>query len=254
MKTLTLAEFETLVARQDWRREQAIEIVDGSDRYVEEYDADSDSLSRIVVPHAWGYGLKTSVLDGITISHTETFQFDRYQPETFSAGSEGLDDVWAFDGLVVLDEHGDPVDTGALACHLSREFSAIDYSELQIAEATDLDVDEDSGMETFLLTIDNAPDLRFTGERIAAASTSESNASPNYSGQTGRWTELALYRTKGGKFVCHQVGRTLWQGERDRYSGQVCETEEEVKAFFGHRWLAKELYEEAGISTAVEVE
>lgn len=38
------------------------------------------------------------------------------------------------------------------------------------------------------------------------------------------------------------------------FSGKVCETLAEVKEFFGHRWLAKELYAEAGIDDAVEVE
>jgi hypothetical protein len=110
-------------------------------------------------------------------------------------------------------------------------------------------------METFTLEIDNAPNIRFTGEMVASAVSSDNQAmGSSYSGQTGRWTDLALYKTKGGKFVCHQVGRTRWQGERDRFSGKVCETLEEVKEFFGHRWLAKELYSEAGIDGTVEVE
>ncbi len=41
---------------------------------------------------------------------------------------------------------------------------------------------------------------------------------------------------------------------RDRYSGKVCETFEEVIEFFGHGWLAKELYTRASIDDVVEVE
>lgn len=51
----------------------------------------------------------------------------------------------------------------------------------------------------------------------------------------------------GGKYVCHQIGYSSWVNERTRYSGRVCETVEEVIEFFGHRWLAKDLYEEAKI-------
>jgi hypothetical protein len=110
-------------------------------------------------------------------------------------------------------------------------------------------------METFTLEIDNAPSVRFTGELVASAASSDNQAiGSGYSGQTGRWTELALYKTKGGKIICHQVGRTRWQGDRDRFSAKVCETLAEVKEFFGHRWLAKELYAEASIDDAVEVE
>lgn len=110
-------------------------------------------------------------------------------------------------------------------------------------------------METLTLAVDNAPNIRFTGELVGSAASSDNQAvGRSYSGQTGRWTELSLYKTKGGKFICHQVGRTCWQGEHDRFSGKVCETLAEVKEFFGHRWLAKELYAEASIDDAVEVD
>lgn len=100
-------------------------------------------------------------------------------------------------------------------------------------------------MKTFTLEIDNAPSIRFTGELVASVENDN---------KSGRWTELALYKTKGGTFVCHQAGCSLWQGERDRFSGIVCDTLEEVKEFFGHRWLAKKLYAEAGIDDTIEVE
>lgn len=110
-------------------------------------------------------------------------------------------------------------------------------------------------METFVLRIDNEPNIRFTGELLAKSSSSDNNAAgSSYSGSTGRWTELALYKTKGGKYICHQIGYTRWQGERDIYSGEVCETLDEVKEFFGYRWLAKELYESAGIDDAIDVD
>jgi len=108
--------------------------------------------------------------------------------------------------------------------------------------------------ETFTLEIDNAPSIRFTGELIARVSSCDNQASSNYSGQTGRWTELALYETRGGKFVCHQIGRTRWQGESDRFSGKVCETPDEITEFFSYRWLAKELYAKAGIDDSLEVD
>ncbi|PCS21262.1 hypothetical protein BTN49_3150 [Candidatus Enterovibrio escicola] len=41
---------------------------------------------------------------------------------------------------------------------------------------------------------------------------------------------------QSGKFICHQVGRTRRQDERDRFSGKVCETLEEVKEFFFVIW------------------
>lgn len=103
-------------------------------------------------------------------------------------------------------------------------------------------------MEAFDIQRDGKTDLKFTGEQVASAS---SKAVYN---DGGRWTVLKLYKTKGGKYVCQSIGRTCWEGETDRYSGEVCNTEAEVIAFFGHGRLAKELYHEAGLSDAETVE
>ena len=109
-------------------------------------------------------------------------------------------------------------------------------------------------MKEYNLRVDNSPNMKFTGERIASASSSPETSRSDYSGTTGRWTELDLYKTKGGKYICHQVGFTQWQGEHARYSGAVCETEDSVTAFFGHGWLAKELYENADLDAAVTID
>lgn len=255
MKTISIAEFETLVARNDWQREQDHEIVERLDRQIEEWDEENESLDLIDIPHVWGWASKTSTLDGIKITYTECFNYDECDPYSLSTGIDGLDEVWSVEGVLVVDEDGDELKAHELADYLDSDFSSIDYSVLEIEQVTDIDIDEDSDMETITLEIDNAPNIRFTGEEIARTSSSPDLAmGSNYSGQTGRWTELALYRTKGGKYVCEQIGRTRWQRERDRFSGKVCETLEEVKEFFGHRWLAKELYAEAGIDDTVEID
>lgn len=255
MKTISIAEFETLVARNDWQREQDHEVVERLDRQVEEWDEENESLDLIDIPHVWGWASKTSTLDGIKITYTEGFNYDEYNPDSLFTGTEGQDDVWSIEGVVVVDEDGDELSAHELADYLNSDFSSIDYSVLGIEQVIDIDVDEDSDMKTFILEIDNAPNIRFTGELVASAASSDNQAmGSSYSGQTGRWTELALYKTKGGKFVCHQIGRTRWQGEGDRFSGKVCETLAEVKEFFGHRWLAKELYAEAGIDDIIDVE
>lgn len=100
---------------------------------------------------------------------------------------------------------------------------------------------------------DDEPAITFTGVKIASTWNSGDRGHPKYSGSTGRWTVLNLYRTKGGKLVCERIERTQWQGEQDRHEGVVCESEREVIEFFGHGRLAKTLYAEADISTAVEV-
>ncbi|HEY8159123.1 MAG TPA: hypothetical protein VIF10_10525 [Methylobacter sp.] len=109
-------------------------------------------------------------------------------------------------------------------------------------------------METIVVRRDNERNIKFTGECIASVSSSDNKACSGYSGIVGRWTELAVYRTKAGKYICEQKDYTRWQGEQDSYQGAICESADQVVEFFGNDWLAKELYESAEIDDAVEVE
>lgn len=255
MKTITINEFKTMAARDDWRREQDYEVVDRIDRQVEEWDEASESPKVTDIQHAWGWASKTSTLDGVKIVYTEGFNYDECEPDSLSTGTEGQDKVWSVEGVAVLDEDGDPMSADDLADYLGSDFRDIDYSVLGIEQVTDIDTDEESEMDTFTLEIYNAPNLRFTGELVAHAASSDNQAAGSYySGQTGCWAELTLYKTVGGRFVCYRADRTRWQGDRDRCSGKVCETLEDVKEFFGHGWLAKELYYGANIEDVADVE
>lgn len=265
MQTMTIKEFEKLVSEGTWERTQDVDIIETDTQKVD-VSTSEDEYEQKVILHSWGVATLKSECDGLLIAYTESFNFDNNMPDTFTHGTEGQDEVWELHGIgipgvQVVDEDGDVLNAHELADYLDDSFSTIDYSELELKEITDIDdVDEDTDMgindmETFTLEIDNEPSLRFTGELVANVASSDNQATgSSYSGQTGRWTELLLYKTTGGKFVCHQIGRTRWEGERDRFSGKVCKSLEEVKAFFGHRWLAKELYHEAKIDDVVDVE
>jgi len=109
-------------------------------------------------------------------------------------------------------------------------------------------------MQSFIVKRDGARDIKFSGELIAEVSSTSNNASSSYSGSTGRWTELALYRSQAGKFICQSIGRTQWDGEHDRHSGAICADMNCVMEFFGHGWLAKELYESADLDTAEDAD
>lgn len=109
-------------------------------------------------------------------------------------------------------------------------------------------------MEKFTVQRDNAKDLTFTGELLTKVSSSPDTAmGSSYSGSTGRWQVLRLYRTESGKFVCQRSCVTQWDDERDSYSAAVCEDHNQIADFFGGGWLAKELYEEADINAQEEI-
>lgn len=105
-------------------------------------------------------------------------------------------------------------------------------------------------MDKYTLRRDDGADVRLAGERIARVSSYDTQ---RHGGDT-RWTELDLYRTAKGKLICHEIGRTIWQGERDRYAVHVCDNEAQLISALGQGWLAKALYSSAGIDAAEEVD
>lgn len=252
MKTMTLEQFKELSQLDGWKIECEYGISEKMDREEYEQVITEDYCEVIVteIPHILGWATVTSTLGNIQIIYEETYSHDYCMPDTLETDFNSL----TITGVTVVDEDGDEICDSDILAELSSEFDTCNYSHVT-PELDDIDFDEDSNMETFTLDVDNKPNIRFNGELIAYASSSDNNASgSSYSGSTGRWTELALYKTAGGKFICHQIGRTRWEGERDRYSAEVCDDEAGVVAYFGHGWLSKELYENANISDAVTVD
>jgi hypothetical protein len=109
-------------------------------------------------------------------------------------------------------------------------------------------------METFLLKCDGDRDLKFKGELIASASSSDDRERQDYSGSVGRWSTMSLYMTEGGKYIATHIRHTRWRGERTSYSTAVLDDSESVIEFFGQDWLAKRLYEVAEIENVTTVE
>ncbi len=256
MKSISLSDFIALIKSAEIVQQH--EMHDTTPHHTEIVEDDGD-LSEVAINHTWGAVWNTLQADGIEVIYEAGWSHPEFKPEEAEASTEGLDVVWTWKTLDfdVIDEDGDILSRELLQDWIADETSIdrFDLSALGESNTTDIDIDEASEMETITLEIDNAPNIRFTGELIAKVSSSPDKAlGSNYSGQTGRWTELTLYKTRGGKFVCHQIGRTQWQGERDRHTGKVCETLAEVKEFFGHRWLAKDLYDSAKIDTAEDVD
>ena len=77
---------------------------------------------------------------------------------------------------------------------------------------------------------DNDKDIKFTGNLIAEISSKKPV-------DDIRWTELQLYRTQGGKFICSEIGRTTIEGEHNHHKADVCEDHDEVINFFGYGWF-----------------
>ena len=94
---------------------------------------------------------------------------------------------------------------------------------------------------------DKDTDIQFEGYLMAEVSSQDFNPGIK------RWAILALYCTRGGKYICEQIGCSTIEGETDRCSGHVADTIDDVVTYFGGGWLAKELYQAAGIDAITYV-
>ncbi len=96
----------------------------------------------------------------------------------------------------------------------------------------------------FKLWRDGQKDLEFEGVELASVDNRSHQGE-----KESRWTELALYRTRGGKYVLHRKDRTCWQGEEDSETAEVFDTVsdlvDEITEEGGVGNLYKELIEEA---------
>jgi hypothetical protein len=82
--------------------------------------------------------------------------------------------------------------------------------------------------QTHTIARDGLPPIRFTGELIGHGSTKTVRGS-----NQNRWTEAAIYRTKGGKYVVALERHSQWEGERNCYTAASCATAQEVITWLG---------------------
>lgn len=195
------------------------------------------------------------IASGGSATYQNAFEFEIDQDTTNSP--------CVLKGAVIVDEDGEVVDGWMLADILhdyleGREWESEVRLLLPEIELEEIEIDESTNMNTYTeytVERDNDRTIKFMGELVGSVSSSDEQAMGSlYSGSVGRWTELKLYTTKSGKYICSQIGRTRHQGERVRYSGAICDTTEQVIEFFGNGWLAKLLYDNAKIDGSIYID
>lgn len=246
MKTMTYEEFEELLEEGEWTFEL---------EYHEAFEREAfDGGGYIEVI---GSAVKTSKHGEITIHIIENYMYDKYNSENRrNSDSLYIDpcNEKYIDGVTIVDDEGfefsaDELFDGELF-EEHDEFVTIHYGEFkkrinsEQIDYIDEDVDENSEeYDTFIISVDHAPKIRFTGEMIASAESTDNSCCYNYSGDTGLWSELAVYRTIGDSFICHRADHTAWGAGRTVYTAEIYYDVEDIKDFFGSDWLAMELYE-----------
>lgn len=97
---------------------------------------------------------------------------------------------------------------------------------------------------------DDGPSLKFTGVEIGFASkwTDYVNEFSNKKG-----TELRLYKTRGGKYIC--IRTEYKKGIEDCYCfSTIAKNHKEVIGFFGHGCPARDLYISADIKDEIHID
>lgn len=96
-------------------------------------------------------------------------------------------------------------------------------------------------METTFLYASDGQEVVHRAQVLASVSSYSPEASPT------RWSVLTLYENSEGKLLCQETGRTKVPGEITRYQLTQAGSEQDLIAAVGHGWLAKRLYDAAGI-------
>lgn len=94
-------------------------------------------------------------------------------------------------------------------------------------------------MEQFTFKQTDGPEIRFTGEFRAKATSHRNNA--------WRWTELHAYETEGGNWIVHEIGKTTIEGEVEFHTVHVFGSTDDLTRYFGFTKLAMKLYDRLGI-------
>jgi hypothetical protein len=94
-------------------------------------------------------------------------------------------------------------------------------------------------IDTIPLASHSERDFSIAGELIASVNNVYNSSSP------GRWKELELYQTPNGQYVCLEIWRTTWGGERNQYWLVTCDNLKAAHQFLGNNCLASELFDEA---------
>jgi len=241
---------------------------ESADQFTQHEDNDEERPNYI----SWRSGECTIVTDGIEIAFgwdASANKAKSYNDAFAFSLSLGEDTYWEIKGATLVDEDGDELSESEVNAALREVIKETDWKDhvkalLPVPDETEVEKDlvmttndenvSIDDMKEWTVERDDGPNLKFTGYVLGNVSSSANNASSNYSGSVGRWRELTLYKTAGGKFICEDIGHTQWQGEHDRKRAAVCTTPEEVQKFFGHGWLAKDLYAEAELDACQHID
>lgn len=259
---LSLSEFKALVNKNDWRHTQ--ETVASCDSSTPEglhfdYETDSYQPNKYDDPNNFreGYGWceLISVNGDYAIVQQQQYHYTQYQPDSVYLTKDVEDEpLWYFIGFEVV-EDGKTLLPYEIMADAPKAFevdeSLLDKRELSGKELDMTNANIHSSRPNTIITSTLAADICFTGNRLAFVS--------DYCNQDAQglvvednilppsYLELYLYQAENGNYICHRVVKAVCEDLDYVSEVYVASDTDEVKTFFGGRWIANELYKNAEI-------
>jgi hypothetical protein len=97
------------------------------------------------------------------------------------------------------------------------------------------------------IPLDETKSFDFQGEMISEAIGRADHIDPFEEDIEDLWSELRLYTTQDGRYVCEQVRCESWKGGHEKHQMTICDSATRIKEFFGTSGLAEELYVDADL-------
>lgn len=124
MQTMSIEEFESLLAQPNWVRTQEIDLLHSYEREEINNEGELHEITMLC-----GRADKVSTLQNISITYTEGFEYVEGDPSTLTTSLEGLNEPLCLEGIKVIDENGGELSPGEIFDMLDVAFSDVDYSE-----------------------------------------------------------------------------------------------------------------------------
>ncbi len=109
-------------------------------------------------------------------------------------------------------------------------------------------------MNRMFVPLDEAKSFRFDGEMISEALGPADSFDLPEDDNEDQWSELRLYSTLDGRYVCEQVRCESWKGGHEQHKVTICDSANKIKDFFGTSGLAKELYVDADLFSSEDTD
>jgi len=135
MRKITLQSLVQLVKNNKWNQELNFQIKEITNGLGREWCKNRRYYKIIEQTHMWGYAQKISRCADITILYAESFFYTENQPQSLLTTSEGVDRVWALEGVIVVNDDVNEVPSNVWSRYLPLNFSQVDYSRLSVNSA-----------------------------------------------------------------------------------------------------------------------